>query len=156
MDQLHAPKGANKKKLVKGRGNGARKGNTAGRGYNGQNSRSGGGVRPGFEGGQTPLFRRLARRGFSNYPFKKEYEIVNLSMIEARYADNESVTAATLKEKGLVKGKDILVKVLGMGDLSKKLTFDVDAISSTAKEKIEKAGGTVIQKKTEEEGKNGN
>jgi len=154
MEQLHAPKGANRKKLIKGRGNGARKGNTAGRGYNGQNSRSGGGVRPGFEGGQTPLFRRLARRGFSNYPFKKEYEVINLSMIEARYTDGETVSTESLKKKGLVKGKDVLVKVLGMGDLSKKLTFDVDALSSSAKEKIEKAGGTIIQKK--QEGNNGN
>lgn len=142
--ELHAPKGSTKKKIIVGRGNSARKGRTAGKGNNGQNARSGGGVRPGFEGGQMPLYRRIARRGFSNYHFKKEYRPVNLSFIEVHYADGETVSLATLKAKGLVKGKRVLVKILGSGELSKKLTFEVDKISASAREKIEKAGGSIV------------
>jgi large subunit ribosomal protein L15 len=148
--ELHAPKGSTKKKIIVGRGNSARKGRTAGKGNNGQNARSGGGVRPGFEGGQMPLYRRIARRGFSNYHFKKEYRPVNISFIEAHYADGETVSLATLKAKGLVKGKRVLVKILGSGELSKKLTVDVDKISASAREKIEKAGGTIVAAAAEE------
>lgn len=140
--QIKAPKGATKKKKIVGRGQGSH-GTTAGRGSKGQNSRAGGGVRPGFEGGQMPLFRRIARRGFSNYPFKKEYVIINLDQIERKYAEGETVSLATLKEKGLVKGKRDMVKILGNADLSKKLVFEITVISKGAKEKILKAGGTV-------------
>jgi len=150
--QLKAPKGANKKKRIIGRGTGTGKGGTSGRGHNGQNSRSGGGVRPGFEGGQMPLYRRLARRGFSNYPFKKEYAIINLIDIESKFTEGETVNTATLKEKGLLKKVKLPVKLLGNGEITKKLTIEVAKISASAREKIEKAGGTVTatEKKQEE------
>jgi large subunit ribosomal protein L15 len=139
---LRAPEGANKKKRIVGRGQGSGLGTTAGRGNKGQQSRSGGKTYVGFEGGQMPLYRRLAHRGFSNYPFKKEAQIVNLGEIEKRYADGETVDAASLVKKGLVKGA-VPVKVLGDGEFTKKLSFKVDAVSASAKEKIEKAGGSV-------------
>lgn len=139
---LHAPEGANKKKRIVGRGQGSGRGTTAGRGNKGQQSRSGGKTYVGFEGGQMPLYRRLAHRGFSNYPFKKEFQIVNLGEIGKRYADGETVDAASLVKKGLVKGA-APVKVLGDGEFTKKLTFKVDAISGSAKAKIEKAGGSI-------------
>ena len=141
--ELHAPKGSTKKKIIVGRGNSARRGRTAGKGNNGQNARSGGGVRPGFEGGQMPLYRRIARRGFSNYHFKKEYTPINLGLIEKHYSDGETVSLETLKAKGLAKGKRVAVKILGSGDLNKKLTFEVEKISASAREKIAQAGGTV-------------
>ena len=140
---LHAPAGANKRKRIVGRGQGSGRGTTAGKGHKGQKARSGGGnPYVGFEGGQMPLFRRVARRGFSNAPFKQEWQIVNVGQIEKRYETGESVEFASLKKKGLIKGKNP-VKVLGNGDFSKKLNFKVDAISASAKEKIEKAGGVI-------------
>jgi large subunit ribosomal protein L15 len=140
---LVAPEGANKKKRIVGRGQGSGRGTTAGRGNKGQQSRSGGKTYVGFEGGQMPLYRRLAHRGFSNHPFKKDYSIINLAEIEKRYADGETVDNATLIQKGLVKSS-ALIKVLGDGELTKKLSFNVDKVSSSAKEKIEKAGGSVV------------
>ena len=142
---LKAPVGANKKKRIVGRGSSSGRGTTAGRGNQGQQSRSGGKVYIGFEGGQMPLFRRIAQRGFSNYPFKKEFDIVNLCDIEAKYADGETVNKETLVAKGLVKNSAVLVKVLGNGDLTKKVTVAVDKVSASAKEKIEKIGGTVTE-----------
>jgi large subunit ribosomal protein L15 len=141
--ELHAPKGSTKKKIIVGRGNSARRGRTAGKGNNGQNARSGGGVRPGFEGGQMPLYRRVARRGFSNYHFKKEYLPINLGMVEMHYSDGDTVNLETLKAKKLAKGKRVAVKILGGGELTKKLTFEVEKISASARGKIEKAGGTI-------------
>ncbi|AEJ18568.1 50S ribosomal protein L15 [Gracilinema caldarium] len=140
---LHAPEGANKRKRIVGRGQGSGRGTTAGRGNKGQKSRSGGKTYVGFEGGQMPLYRRLAQRGFSNYPFKKVYEIVNLGEIQNRFNDGETVSNVSLFEKGLVK-KAALIKVLSDGEFTKKLNFKVDAVSAAAKEKIEKAGGTVV------------
>ncbi|MBO7163166.1 MAG: 50S ribosomal protein L15 [Treponema sp.] len=140
---LKAPFGANKKKRIVGRGSSSGRGTTAGRGNKGQQSRSGGKVYIGFEGGQMPLFRRIAQRGFSNYPFKKEFDIVNLCDIEAKYADGETVNKESLVAKGLVKNSAVLIKVLGNGDLTKKVTVAVDKVSASAKEKIEKVGGTV-------------
>lgn len=142
---LKAPVGANKKKRIVGRGSSSGRGTTAGRGNKGQQSRSGGKVYIGFEGGQMPLFRRIAQRGFSNYPFKKEFDIVNLCDIEAKYADGETVNKETLVAKGLVKNSAVLIKVLGNGDLTKKVTVAVDKVSASAKEKIEKIGGTVTE-----------
>jgi len=146
---LRAPVGATKKKRIVGRGQGSGLGTTAGRGNKGQQSRSGGKTYVGFEGGQMPLYRRLAHRGFSNYPFKKEYLVVNLRQIENHYNDGETVDLASLISKGLAKGS-LPVKILGDGDLIKKLNFKVEAkgrgiseISASAKEKIEKAGGSV-------------
>ena len=141
---LSAPEGANKKKRIVGRGSSSGLGTTAGRGNKGQQSRSGGKVYVGFEGGQMPLYRRIAHRGFSNYPFKEEYAVLNLKDIETKYENGETVDKESLIKKGLVKKARSLVKILGDGDVTKKLTINVDKISASAKEKIEKAGGTVI------------
>ena len=140
---LSAPQGANKKKRIVGRGSSSGRGTTAGKGNKGQQSRSGGKTYVGFEGGQMPLYRRIAHRGFSNYPFKKEYSVVNVSLLEEKYSDGESVNKETLVAKGLISKVDSLVKILGTGDLTKKLTVDVDKVSASAKAKIEKAGGSV-------------
>ncbi|HQC26206.1 MAG TPA: 50S ribosomal protein L15 [Treponemataceae bacterium] len=140
---LKAPVGANKAKKIVGRGSGSGLGTTAGRGNKGQQSRSGGGTYVGFEGGQMPLYRRIAIRGFSNYPFKKEYALFNLRDLEAKYENGETVSKETLIKKGLLKKAGVLVKVLGDGELTKKLTVNVDKVSASAKEKIEKIGGTV-------------
>jgi large subunit ribosomal protein L15 len=150
---LHAPEGANKRKRIIGRGQGSGRGTTAGKGNKGQKARSGGKTYVGFEGGQMPLYRRLAQRGFSNYPFKKTFQVVNLGEIEKRYEDGGIVNTITLIQKGLVKGtlkSGVLkrlpapVKILGNGEFSKKLTFNIGSVSNSAKEKIEKAGGTVV------------
>lgn len=141
---IKAPKGAAKKKRVVGRGSSAGRGKTAGRGHKGQNARSGGGTRLGFEGGQLPLFRRLARRGFSNHPFKKEYVVINLGEIDKKYNDGETVSLETLREKGVIKKSQDSVKILAEGDFAKKVDFDLEKISQSALEKIEKAGGKVV------------
>ena len=140
---LTAPYGANKKDRRVGRGSSSGRGSTAGRGNKGQQSRSGGKVYIDFEGGQMPLFRRIAQRGFSNYPFKKEYACVNVADINAKYSDGETVNKETLAAKGLLKGVNPLVKILGNGEITKKLSFNEDKISASAKDKIEKAGGSV-------------
>jgi large subunit ribosomal protein L15 len=142
---LYAPEGANKKKRIVGRGSSSGRGTTAGRGNKGQQSRSGGKVYVGFEGGQMPLYRRIAKRGFSNYPFRKDYEVFNLSEIEVRYENGETVNRESLVMKGLLKKVSALVKVLGDGDFTKKVTVSVDKVSASAKEKIEKAGGSVVE-----------
>jgi large subunit ribosomal protein L15 len=139
---LHAPEGANKRKRILGRGQGSGRGTTSGKGNKGQKARSGGKTYVGFEGGQMPLYRRLAHRGFSNHPFKKEWQIVNLGEIEKRYEAGETVDLASLKKKGIVKGEEP-VKILANGPFSKKLSFRVAAVSASAKEKIEKAGGDI-------------
>ena len=139
---LHAPEGANKRKRILGRGQGSGRGTTSGKGNKGQKARSGGKTYVGFEGGQMPLYRRLAHRGFSNAPFKKEWQIVDLGEIEKRYEAGDTVDLASLHKKGLVKGVEP-VKILANGDFSKKLNFKVAAVSASAKEKIEKAGGEV-------------
>ncbi|MDR0719233.1 MAG: 50S ribosomal protein L15 [Treponema sp.] len=142
---LHAPEGSNKRKRILGRGQGSGRGTTAGKGNKGQKARSGGKTYVGFEGGQMPLYRRLAQRGFSNYPFKKEAQIVNLGEIEAHYGVSETVNFESLFRKGLIKGT-APVKVLGDGKLTKSLTFVVSAVSASARGKIEKAGGLVFIK----------
>jgi large subunit ribosomal protein L15 len=147
---IKPPAGAKKKRKIVGRGTGTRLQKTSGRGSNGQNSRSGGGVRPGFEGGQMPLYRRIARRGFSNYPFKAESIAINLDVINAKYAEGETVSLESLKQKDIIKNRDLLVKILGRGDLSKKLTFKIRAISESAKEKIVKAGGKISEESQKE------
>jgi len=141
---LRAPAGANKKKHIIGRGRSTGTGGTSTRGNKGQNSRTGGGVRLGFEGGQTPLFRRLPARGFSNADFRLEYTVVNLLLLEKFYSNGETVNYTTLLEKGLIKAKETAVKILGKGTLTKKLTIEVGKISSGAKAAVEKAGGTVV------------
>ena len=141
---LSAPQGANKKPKRVGRGSSSGLGSTAGKGNKGQQSRSGGKTYVGFEGGQMPLYRRIARKGFSNYPFKKEYVCINVELLEAKFNDGETVDKTTLIEKGFISSKNAsLVKVLGNGEVTKKLTVVVDKVSESAKAKIEKAGGSV-------------
>ena len=142
---LTVPAGATHKKKIVGRGSSSGWGKTSGKGHKGQQARSGGKVYAGFEGGQMPLYRRGAKKGFSNYPFKKEFYVVNLAMLETKYSDGETVNKESLMQKGLLRKGSLYVKVLGTGDITKKLTVDVDRISASAKEKIEKAGGTIVQ-----------
>lgn len=122
-----------------GRGPGSGNGKTSGRGQKGQNSRSGGGVRLGFEGGQTPLARRLPKRGFTNFN-RKEYAIVNVETLN-RFEEGTTVNVALLLEKGIIKKELSGLKVLGNGELTKKLTVEAVKFSKSAKEAIEKAGG---------------
>ena len=118
-------------------------GKTCGRGHKGQKSRSGGGVRPGFEGGQMPLHRRLPKRGFNNTRFQDKIAVVNVSDLEARFEDGATVNMESLKAARLVKGTYVTVKVLGNGDIATKLTVEGCKVSTSAREKIEKAGGSV-------------
>ncbi len=137
-----APNSTKRAKRV-GRGVGSGLGKTSGRGQKGQNSRSGGGVRIGFEGGQMPLIRRLPRRGFNNYEFKKQYSIVNVCDLD-KLEDGTVVDINLLKEKGIVrKIEKFGLKVLGNGELSKKLTVKAAVFTKTAQEKIEKVGGKI-------------
>ena len=124
-----------------GRGHGSGWGKTAGKGHKGQNARSGGGVKPGFEGGQTRMSMRIPKRGFNNI-FRKEYAIVNVSDLE-QFNSGVTVDAELLKAAGLVKNSKDGIKVLGNGELTKSLTVKADKFSDAAKEKIEKAGGKV-------------
>ena len=141
---LSAPYGANKQPKRVGRGSSSGLGTTAGKGNKGQQSRSGGKTYVGFEGGQMPLYRRIAHKGFSNYPFKKEYVCFNLDVLEAKFNDGETVNKESLIAKGLISGKaEVLVKILGNGDVKKKINVVVDKVSESAKAKIEKAGGSV-------------
>lgn len=126
-----------------GRGTGSGQGTSAGKGTKGQKARKSGNVRIGFEGGQMPLIRRIPKRGFSNVRFALVFEIVNLEDIEMRFSDNETVDKASLKSKGLVNGNKDGIKILGNGELSKKLSFVIDRISKSAETKITAAGGSV-------------
>ena len=125
-----------------GRGPGSGTGKTSGKGHKGQNARSGGGVRPGFEGGQLPLFRRLSKRGFNNYNFRTVYATVNVGDLE-RFEEGTTVTKELLIEVGLVKKELDGIKILGNGEITKKFTVKANKFSSTAKEKIENVGGTI-------------
>ena len=140
LHELSPAPGSVKSRYRKGRGIGSGNGKTAGRGHKGQNSRSGGGVRPGFEGGQNPLHRRLPKRGFKNMPFKKEYAIINLQTLE-RFGDGEEITIQKLREAGLIKKELHGLKVLGKGSFTKKLTVKATVFSESAKNKIESLGG---------------
>jgi large subunit ribosomal protein L15 len=137
--------GAKHRRKRLGCGESSGQGKTSGRGHKGQKSRSGGGVRPGFEGGQMPLHRRLPKKGFNNTAFRDKVAVVNVAQLNAKFEDGASVTEAALREAGLVSGRYDAIKVLGNGDLERKLTVSVDAVSASAKEKIEKAGGSVEQ-----------
>ncbi|MBR4262273.1 MAG: 50S ribosomal protein L15 [Bacilli bacterium] len=139
LNELEKNIGATHRAKRKGTGRGTGNGKTAGKGQKGQNSRSGGGVRVNFEGGQLPLYRRLPKRGFSNYEFKTVYAVVNVSDLN-RFDNGTLVTPALLKECGLVKNQLDGVKVLGNGELEKKLTIQANKFSKQAIEKIEKAG----------------
>lgn len=122
-----------------GRGHGSGNGKTAGKGHKGQNARSGGGVRPGFEGGQMPMTRRIPKRGFNNI-FATKYSVVNVSDLD-QFVDGTVVDADLLKASGLIKKTNDGVKIFGNGELTKNLTVKAAAFSASAKEKIEKAGG---------------
>jgi large subunit ribosomal protein L15 len=140
LHELKAPAGSSRAPKRKGRGTATGQGKTAGRGMNGQNSRSGGGTRLGFEGGQMPLYRRIPKRGFTNI-WKIEYETVNVEALNV-FDDGAEITKKDLAEKGLVKKTD-RVKILGDGKLEKKLTVKADKFSKSAAEKIAAAGGSV-------------
>ncbi len=142
LHELKSTEGSRELRTRKGRGHAAGKGKTAGKGEAGQNKRSGGGVRPGFEGGQNPWFRRLPKRGFINVNHI-EYQTVSLARLNKEFKANETVTKAILLERRILRRKNLPVKVLGTGKITKALTIQVQAISATAKDAIEKAGGKV-------------
>ena len=139
LHELSPAPGSTKKAFRKGRGAGSGNGKTAGKGHKGQNARSGGGVRPGFEGGQMPLTRRLPKRGFTNL-FATKYATINVGDLN-RFEDGAVVDEAAIVAAGLVKKTMDGIKVLGNGELEKKLTVNAKAFSASAKQKIEAAGG---------------
>lgn len=139
LHELSPAPGANKETKRIGRGHGSGQGKTAGKGHKGQKARSGGSIRPGFEGGQTALARRIPKRGFNNI-FGTEYAVVNVSDLE-RFTDGTVVDTELLKASGLVKKELDGIKILGNGELTKNLTVKAAKFSAAAKEKIEKAGG---------------
>ena len=143
LKDLYPADGSRKDRKRKGRGPASGNGKTAGRGLNGQKSRAGGGKRPGFEGGQTPLAMRLPKLpGFRNFN-RVEYLPVNVSRLEEKFEAGEIVNGETLKAKGIIKHADAPVKVLGTGEITKALTVKVDKVSASAQAKIEAAGGKV-------------
>ncbi len=139
LHELSPNAGSNKERKRIGRGHGSGQGKTAGKGHKGQKARSGGGVRPGFEGGQMPLTQRIPKRGFNNI-FADKVVALNVSDLE-RFNDGITVDAEILEAAGLVKGKYDKIKILGNGEITKNLTVKANAFSASAKEKIEKAGG---------------
>ncbi|MCS0674564.1 50S ribosomal protein L15 [Cytobacillus firmus] len=139
LHELKPAEGSRQERKRKGRGIGSGNGKTAGKGHKGQNARSGGGVRPGFEGGQTPLFQRLPKRGFTNVN-RKEYAVVNLDALN-RFEDGAEVTPELLIETGVVSNEKAGIKILAKGKVEKKLTVKAHKFSSAAKEAIEAAGG---------------
>ena len=141
LNELSPPKGSKRSRKRVGRGVGSGKGKTAGRGTKGHNSRSGGGVRPGFEGGQMPIQRRLPKRGFRNV-FRVEYQIVNLKDL-ARCGEEKLITPELLREKGIVRRNRIRIKILGGGTVAEGVVVKAHAFSATAKAKIESAKGSV-------------
>ena len=140
LHELSPAAGSTKANFRKGRGAGSGNGKTAGKGHKGQNARSGGGVRPGFEGGQLPLYRKLPKRGFTNH-FAKQYAIVNLDTLENKYAAGAVIDIDTLINDKVIKNKFDGLKVLANGELTKALTVKAAVFSAQAKEKIEAAGG---------------
>jgi len=145
LSNIGPNRGAKKEKKRVGRGIGSGLGKTSGRGHKGQKARSGGAKPVWFEGGQTPLYRRIPKRGFNN-PFSKTYDVVNLHQIDAKFSEGETVSPETLKERGLIKGKleGKLIKILAKGNLTKPLVFKgIHAFSKKAKELIERVGGRI-------------
>ena len=141
LNDVHVGVLTRKNRKRVGRGPGSGHGKTSGRGHKGAGSRSGTAARTGFTGGQMPLMRTVAKRGFNNREFADVVSAVNLFMLENKYTDGETVNRETLKTKGLVKGKYDVLKILGTGEIKKKLTVQADAFSKSAMEKITKAGG---------------
>ncbi len=145
LHELKPAEGSRHTRKRVGRGHATGNGKTAGRGHGGQNSRSGGGVRPGFEGGQTPLFQRLPKRGFKNFT-RKEYAVINLEDLN-RFDEGTKVTPELLAEIGLIKNQKSGIKVLGKGKLEKKLDVTAHKFSASAKEAIENVGGKATEVK---------
>lgn len=143
IHEITSKVGKNKKRKRIGRGPGSGWGKTAGRGHKGAGSRAGFAAKNGFEGGQMPLFRRLPKRGFSNFRFRKEYEVVNIKALDARFEDGAEVNPEMLVKAGLIPDARKPVKVLAFGETSKKLAVSAAAFSKAAEEKITKAGGSV-------------
>jgi large subunit ribosomal protein L15 len=143
LNELKPRPGAKHRVKRLGCGESSGHGKTSGKGHKGQKARSGGSIRLGFEGGQMPLIRRLPKRGFGNDAFRATYAIINLSDLERFDADTH-VTEEVLREKGLLKGRVDGVKVLGRGELTKKLTVEADKFSESARQKIEQAGGAAV------------
>ncbi len=141
LHEMKYTKGARRKSYRVGRGHGSGNGKTAGKGHKGQNARSGGGVALGFEGGQTPLYKRIPKRGFTNFT-RKEYAIVNVESLNA-FEEGAVVSIEVMKNAGLFKKTLDGVKILGNGTLEKKLTVQANKFSKSAKEAVEKAGGKV-------------
>ncbi|MDA3786632.1 MAG: 50S ribosomal protein L15 [Deltaproteobacteria bacterium] len=142
LSNLSPSPGSRKPRKRLGRGHGSGHGKTSGRGHKGQKARSGSGVKPGFEGGQMPIQRRLPKRGFNNI-FRTEYAIVNIRDLH-KMRSGSTVNLATLLKQGLIKASDTKVKILGDGELTKKFTVEVDKVSKSAQQKIESAGGSVV------------
>ncbi len=143
-NELRPPRGATKTRTRSGRGNSAGRGTTAGRGNKGQNSRSGGGVRPGFEGGQMPLIRRMhTLKGFNN-KWRTEYQPVNLHTLAERFESGEDVTPESLIVAGVLRHLRLPVKILARGDLTHPLNISVHKVSAAARQKIESVGGKII------------
>ena len=140
LHELSPAAGSVKENYRKGRGAGSGNGKTAGKGHKGQNARSGGGVRPGFEGGQLPLYRKLPKRGFNNARFGKQYAVINVQALN-KFNDGDVVDSAALLAKGVIDAVLDGVKILGEGELTKKLTVKAAVFSQAAKEKIEAVGG---------------
>lgn len=143
LNTLRPAPGATKKPKRVGRGTAAGKGRTCGKGHKGQLSRSGYTYRPAFEGGQMPIQRRLPKRGFSNYPFRKIYQVINLRRLGEVFSGEEKITPMLLLDRGLIKKKDQPVKILGDGEINTALNIEVHAVSKSAMEKIKTAGGEV-------------
>ena len=141
LHELSPAEGSVKEGFRKGRGAGSGNGKTAGKGHKGQNARSGGGVRPGFEGGQLPLYRKLPKRGFNNSRFGKQYEVVNIGTLNEKFNSGDVVDVAALLAKGIINSVNDGVKILGDGELTKELTVKAAVFSASAKEKIEAVGG---------------
>lgn len=150
--RLHTLKpnpGAKHRRKRLGIGESSGKGKTSGKGHKGQKARSGGSIRLGFEGGQMPIYRRLPKRGFNNKAFKTLYGVVNLDSLEKHFSNGDVVNEEALRKIGLVNGRFDGVKILGRGEITKSLTLVVDEVSAIAREKIEKAGGSVSIPKVE-------
>lgn len=147
LNNLNRPAGIRKRKKIVGRGRGSGHGKTSGRGNKGQNSRASGGVRPGFEGGQMPLIRRVPKRGFDTLP-KRKFEIVSLTRLNTKFSSGSEVTPESLRQAEIVRRTRLWVKILGDGELKHPLTIKAHAFSKSAVEKIKKAGGTAVVLKT--------
>ncbi len=143
LHDLKPHPGAKHRRKRLGSGESSGHGKTCGKGHKGQKARSGGSIRPGFEGGQMPLHRRLPKRGFNNSAFKVIHGIVNLDELEKRFDDGSAINEKLLRSAGLIRGSLKGIKILGRGEVNKRFHLEVDSISASAKEKIEKAGGTI-------------